>query len=130
MQIGLCGAIVFIIFGLVQFIRGQLSSSIGLWITFTSGPLFAIYIFGIVTRKLKTTQIVFHVWCALASVTICIVFAGLLLENEESSESLLMLVSLIFLRLVVPAAIVTVILWIGLRALKRIISANNISIKN
>jgi len=121
MQIGIWGAIVFTTFELVQFIRGQLSSSIGLWIILISLPLFAIYIFGIVTKKLRTIQIVFRIWCILASVTIGIIFIGLLLECEEAGESFLMLVPLIFLRFVVPTVIVVVILWVGLRGLKRTI---------
>lgn len=127
MRIGLWGTIALLVFGLYQFIRLLPSASlITLLGMLVSIILFTIYIFSIVRKKLKSTQRVYRIWWVLGLVELSILFIGLLVagkwtENLQATLTVL----IIFLCFALPFGFMTLVLWIGLRGLERILGPEN-----
>lgn len=115
--------IALVVFGVFQFVWLLPSTSpITLLGMLVSIILFSIYIFGVVRKKLKTTQRVYRTWWVLGLIELSILFIGLPLAGKwaESFEMALMSL-LLFLCFALPFGFMTLLLWVGLRGLERIV---------
>jgi heme A synthase len=123
MRIGLWGVISFTVFGVYQFICHLLSDSLPeLLGMLTSLIIFVIYIFSIIRKKLKTAQKAFRVWRLLWVVSLGLMSIGFL---GLCSREKLLLVLLILLCCGVFFGILTLIMWMGLRGLERVIESES-----
>lgn len=119
MRIGYWGAITFFVLWFFAFIFGPPASHVSRLSTLTSLGIFAYYIEGISKKKIKTTRIAFRIWWILYGV---VLLGMLFLEVFGGSDfqSLLIMFLGIF-----SFGFITLIMWIGLRGLKRTIEADS-----
>jgi len=131
MRIGLFGTMALIVFGICQFIRHLSSDSpVTLLSMLFSIVLFSIYVFGILRKRLKVTQVVYRTWWVLGIISLSIVFIGILVAGKWSEGFASLLTVLIILScLGLPFGLITLLLWEGLRGLERIVEAEKSQMK-
>jgi len=120
-RIGFWGALVFLGLRVEQAIRFWTSSSPEWrkgWLLGTI--IFAIYIFGIVRKKLKVCQWIFLGWCIFMSINLLVLF-NISVATGKWSGSLENFIETLwtFLFLGVRFGMFTVIFWMGIRGLKQ-----------
>jgi hypothetical protein len=88
--------------------------------------IFAIYIFGIVSKRLKVAWLIFYAWVFFVSLQLIVLFNMSVVSDKWSGSLENILTTLrIFSSLGVPLGILTLVLWIGLRGLTQIMDEEN-----
>ena len=130
MGIGLWGAILMTVFGVFDYIY-HLPSDFTEMLTELLNYLFTIvifvfYIVSIVRKNLRTTKIAYRIWWISCAVLLWLSVFVLFLEGKwaESFKSFITEI-MIFLYFALPFGFATLILWMGIRGLKRIIETEN-----
>ncbi len=90
--------------------------------TFEAVVLEAIYIYAIRRNKLKAVRVVYRIWWVLGVIQLSLVFLGIFVAGKwaESLENTL-LVLIMFLCLVIPFGLETLLWWIGLKGLQQMV---------
>lgn len=119
MRIGLVGAVVFII----QSVHSLVDKGTALFLYSTFGvlfflSLFVVYIFGIIEKDLKRTQIAYYCWLILTAVVIGTTFVRLVIAGARNWDN-------IFFGALIICGFKTFILWTGVQGLKRSLAAEN-----
>ena len=80
-----------------------------------------VYVLAIRKRKLKTVQIVFRIWWVIGTISIGLVFLGIIIAGKwaQSTEGLITCI-LIIICISLPFGLITLLWWLGLRGLKQI----------
>jgi hypothetical protein len=120
MRIGFWGVTTFFVLWFCAFIFDPPASHVTRLSMITSLAVFAYYIGGISEKKITTTRTAFRIWWILYGVAMLgILFLEVLGGSDFQS------VLIIFLPLALSFGFMTLIMWMGLRGLERIIEAEN-----
>ncbi len=119
MRIGYWGVTTFFVLWFFAFIFGPPASHVSRLSTLASLGIFAYYIDGISKKKITTTRTVFRIWWILYGV---VLLGMLFLEVFGGSDfqSVLIIFGTAF-----SFGFITLIMWMGLRGLERIIEAES-----
>jgi hypothetical protein len=129
MRIGLWGAVLLTCLGIFNLVHlwksvyqwpSDLPGTLGI---LSSLVLFAIYIFGIVRRNLKIVQRVYHIWL-ITGVAVLFLTLGVFISGGRLPEGHELFL-VVFLCGALTFTFATLILWTGLRGLRRSIEAKS-----
>ena len=123
------------LWGAMAFVALRVSQAFWFWATCSpeykkgfifSTIIFAIYIFGIVSKRLKVAWLIFYAWIFFVSLQLIVLFNMLVVSYKWSGSLENILTTLwIFLSLGMRFGILTLVLWIGLRGLTQTMDEEN-----